>query len=494
MARIARLFPPVLSAILFQISFPPTNIWFCAFFCLVPWMLQLRASTLKQTFWLSYLMGFLIVLGQMAWLQSFVDRWTDNLALSIAPWIVCGFLGAFYFALAGILIRAALLRRWWWAVPLIWAGIEIFRSYVPALAFPWFILATPLWRVPAIDQWAFVGTIYFVSGWVCLINLLLTSWVAGWKGRALRWSLAAAVVMPALSLLWYLRPINGEPKRILASQPGYDMAFGDKQSLDYELSNRVRALETRAREQHAGLLVLPEGMSDSAQFPPSTPFELPQDIPILFGGRRGTMPQYQTAFAYDHGKWSYADKSRLVVFGEYVPGRDYIPFLSSFKVPAGDLRAAEKVSAVNVAGMKVGPLICFEALFWDVAHAQSQNGVQMLAVMSLDDWYMATPAPEQLKVGTVWRAIETGLPVVRSASLGYTLAVDQRGRVLGEAPVGHLNYVVADLRIEKEPLKNPARAVFPWLGGFFPFGFLVFVLISRRRNHRTASPVPLSNT
>jgi len=480
MARIRNLIPPLLSAILFQITFPPLNFWLLTFVCLIPWMLQLRAGTLKQAFWRSYFMGFLIVLAQMAWLQSFVNRWTANLPLSLVPWIICGFLGAFYFALAGILIRAALFRRWWWAIPLVWAGIEIFRSYVPGLAFPWFILATPLWRVPAIDQWAFIGTIYFVSAWVCLVNLVLASWIAAWKGRALRWSLVVALVMPLLSLLWYARPIVGDAKRVIAGQPGYDMAFGDQQLLNYELSNRVAALISRARDLHADLLVLPEGMSDSGEFPPVTPFGLSNDVPILFGGRRGTAPQYQTAFAYDHGKWTYSDKSRLVVFGEYVPGRDYIPFLGSFKVPAGDLRAAEKVSAVNVAGMKVGPLICFEALFWDVAHAQSENGAQLLAVMSLDDWYMGTPAPEQLKLACVWRAIETGLPVVRSASLGYTLAVDQRGRVLGEAPVGELRWVTADLLIEKEPLKNPARAVFPWVGGFFPFVFLVYVWLERR--------------
>ena len=233
-------------------------------------------------------------------------------------------------------------------------------------------------------------------------------------------------------------------------------------------------------------------MSDSVQFPPITPFSLPNDVAVLFGGRRGRTPQFQTAFAFDHGRWAFADKSRLVVFGEYVPGRDYIPFLSSFKVPSGDLRAAEKVSAVKVAGITVGPLICFEALFWDVAHAQSENGAQLLAVMSLDDWYIGTSAPEQLKLGSVWRAIETGLPVVRSASLGYTMAVDQRGRVLGEAPLGHLSWVVADLVIERTPLNNPARAVFPWVGGIFPFAFLVFVWTQRR--YRTAASVSLSKT
>src|SRR6185436_20490735 len=83
----------------------------------------------------------------------------------------------------------------------------------------------------------------------------------------------------------------------------------------------------------------------------------------------------------------------------------------------------------------VGPLICFEGLFPDLAYRQATNGARLLTVISIDDWYMGTAAPEQLRSAAVWRAVETDLPLARAASLGYSLAVDQRGRIMNQAPI-----------------------------------------------------------
>jgi apolipoprotein N-acyltransferase len=240
------------------------------------------------------------------------------------------------------------------------------------------------------------------------------------------------------------------------------MAFSDHHVLPAQIARAVDALYGEAESQKSRLLILPEGLVEGGEsIPPNTPFVVDPRIPVLFGGRRGNSPAFQTAYGYD-GKWSYADKSRLVVFGEYVPGRDFLPFLTYFKLPSGDLKPALKVSALDVSGIRVGPLLCFEGLFYDIAQQQSQNGAQMLAVMSIDDWYMGTSAPDQLMLGSVWRAAETGLPLARSASLGYSLAVDQRGRIIKEAPLGTLDALQVDIQIERDPAKVPWRPLFVW--------------------------------
>ncbi len=92
-----------------------------------------------------------MVLGQMFWVISLVQKWTGSFGLSLVPWVLCGFLGAFYFAFIGVLVRGAFLRGYVWAIPLVWAGVEIGRSFIPGLAFPWFLLSTPLARYPALD-------------------------------------------------------------------------------------------------------------------------------------------------------------------------------------------------------------------------------------------------------------------------------------------------------------------------------------------------------
>jgi apolipoprotein N-acyltransferase len=168
---------------------------------------------------------------------------------------------------------------------------------------------------------------------------------------------------------------------------------------------------------------------------------------------------HQSAFAYD-GKWSYADKTRLVIFGEYVPFREYLPFLDSFRLPGGDLTPGDRVKALSV----VGPILCFEALFPDVALQQQVNGARLLAVMSIDDWYMGTNAPEQLRAASIWRAVECGLPLVRSAGLGFTLACNSRGRVIAEAPLGEQVPLRVELRVPVEGDGFPGRGWVPWTG------------------------------
>jgi apolipoprotein N-acyltransferase len=103
------------------------------------------------------------------------------------------------------------------------------------------------------------------------------------------------------------------------------------------------------------------------------------------GGKRPDGDKtYQTAFAYD-GTWSSADKTRLVVFGEYVPFRD-LPLLSNFHLPAGDLSPAKQLNTVKVDGMTIGPLLCFEGVFPDLGERHQRLGAQILVQMSIDDW------------------------------------------------------------------------------------------------------------
>jgi apolipoprotein N-acyltransferase len=183
---------------------------------------------------------------------------------------------------------------------------------------------------------------------------------------------------------------------------------------------------------------------------------------LLFGGQHGKGPTYQTAFGYDVN-WHFADKTRLVIFGEFVPGRSTFPFIAkAFNLAAEDLDASPNgIRSVEVGGIKVGPMLCFEGLFPEVSYQQARNGARMIAVMCIDDWYMGTSAPEQLKAAATFRAVETGLPLVRSASLGYSLALDAHGNSIGELPLKIPGALRVDLQLPKESALFPLIPAFP---------------------------------
>lgn len=409
-------------------------------------------------------MGALLYGTQLMWLFYLTEKWTGSSALALGPMAFAICLGALYFGLLALGLATAFRLKLFWLVPILYAGHEVIRSFIPGLAFPWILVSTPLWPYPSLIQTAFFGTQFFVSAWVVLINTLMTMYLMGERWKPARPLILATGLSLAVSFAWYSREVIGDQHVIMVAQPGVDLAFGTPAE-KMQLPVNVESLLETASLNNIKLVVLPEGIANGgATLPPATAFRVPKELNVIFGGRRGIGPVYQSAFAHEvGGTWSAADKKRLVVFGEYVPGRDFLPFLDKFNLPSGDLSASDKTVALDVGGIRVGPLLCFEGLFWDVAHAQAQNGSQLLAAMAIDDWYFGTPATDQLRSAAIWRAVETGLPVARSASLGISLAVDAHGNVLGELPPKRKGGMKVGIVIPKNPTPNPSRPVFPWL-------------------------------
>jgi apolipoprotein N-acyltransferase len=451
------------------LAFPPFNLGLLVFVALVPWLNSLRNTTGREAWKSGYFFGFLMGLGQLYWLGTLAFRWTNSPALGIVPWLIACLAYAVYFGWAGVLVSKCWAKGWYWLIPIVWAGVEVFRSYIPVFAFPWGLLATPLWPLTPVVQSANFGMIFLVSAWAVTANLAVAMLMEGDGYRRVRPLLWAFGIVLLLSLYRYSQPEEGAKFVVTAGQPGVDLAFGSATTRQQDLRNRIQPILDRADWDGSKLIVLPEGIADAREIPPLMPFA-PGKAPVLFGARRGLGPVFQSALGYD-GTWKYVDKTRLVIFGEFVPGRNQLPFLASaFRLPTGDMSAGtEGVKGMEIAGMKVGPVICFEALFPDISYWQARNGAQLLTVISIDDWYMGTVAPEQLKALSVWRSIETGLPLVRSASLGYTLITDGKGRLLAQAPL-------REPRSLRQEITLPERSpMFPW-AAVFPIGVLVVTL------------------
>ena len=85
-------------------------------------------------------------------------------------------------------------------------------------------------------------------------------------------------------------------------------------------------------------------------------------------------------------------------------------------------------------GSKVGPIICYESVYGSFVGGYVRNGAEFLAVITNDAWWGTTPGHRQLLSYTKLRAIETRLPIVRSANSGISAIINSYGEVTKQIP------------------------------------------------------------
>jgi len=118
-----------------------------------------------------------------------------------------------------------------------------------------------------------------------------------------------------------------------------------------------------------------------------------------------------------------------VPFGEYMPLRGEIP-IDKFVASVGDFSVGPGPQTLTLGGLPpVSPLICYEAIF-PGAVIDPQHRPRWLLNVTNDAWYGVTSGPFQhLELARV-RAVEEGLPLVRSANNGVSAVIDAYGHVL----------------------------------------------------------------
>lgn len=125
------------------------------------------------------------------------------------------------------------------------------------------------------------------------------------------------------------------------------------------------------------------------------------------------------------------DKVLLVPFGEFIPLSGLI---SSFGIQSlqelveGYSHGSEFITLDDAGAPPFFPMICYEAVFTGIV-GQAADRPDWILNVSNDAWFGPTAGPRQHLNSTRYRAIETGLPIIRSASRGFSGVVDSYGRM-----------------------------------------------------------------
>ncbi len=116
-------------------------------------------------------------------------------------------------------------------------------------------------------------------------------------------------------------------------------------------------------------------------------------------------------------------KTHLVPYGEFILGGRCPWVKRTYERIAGYtpcLSPGVSLKPFDLDGRLVGPLVCFENTFPELARASVNHGSQVLFVITNDSWFQRSFGPYQHFAHNVIRAAETGRYFVQTASTGIT--------------------------------------------------------------------------
>ncbi len=164
-------------------------------------------------------------------------------------------------------------------------------------------------------------------------------------------------------------------------------------------------------------------------------------------------------------------KHHLVPFGEYLPMKGLLKAVGlSQLAPVEDgFTPGPGPQTLTVGPLQIAPLICYEGIFPGRLYPPGDRP-DALITSTNDAWFGDGAGPRQHLDQARLRAIESGLPMARSANTGISALIDPFGRVIETIPLYQPGFI-------RRPLPLPIREpVYSRLGDSLYLLLLVSIL------------------
>jgi apolipoprotein N-acyltransferase len=466
----------IFSGLLLVFAFPDWNLWSLGWVGTAP---LIMAVVRERKFWRSLLLGSVtgtvFYAGSSYWVTYSMHNY-GGLPLWVCYIILVVFsatLGVFTGLFAAVL-GLGIKRLGGWSIlaaPAVWAGSEWVR--LQATGMGWNPLGYSQAFQPAVIQVSRFGGVYLVSAIMAAASTALVFALVYLERRRGIVVLTAAGLIAIAAVLYgeSLRPPVEESGSISAVvvQPNIpvdgqwdDPNFADQMFLRHvSLSEEaIQANRKNTESEHSGASLEVKSSTIDLVIWPESPmnFEYDRDSSLRrkiaeFASRNhvflmmntwGFPPNsdarqslYNSAvlISPDGTKIAEYDKNALVPFGEYIPARDWIPFMSEVKALVGEITPGSNLTLLDAASAKLGTLICFETTRPDLARRMRAEGASALVQLSNEAWFGPTSAPRQMLTTAVFRAVENNVEVIRAANSGVAARIDRYGIVHGETPM-----------------------------------------------------------
>jgi apolipoprotein N-acyltransferase len=158
------------------------------------------------------------------------------------------------------------------------------------------------------------------------------------------------------------------------------------------------------------------------------------DAPILVGAVVQGPGRFisNTAIVWDpeDGPGDTYVKRHPVPLAEYVPARGFFRFFSTQVDRVRDQRAGYEVGVLDIGGLRLGDLICFEVVYDGLVDDVVDGGAEMIVVQTNNATFGYTDESAQQLAMSRLRAVEFGRTVVVAATSGISAVVAPDGSIV----------------------------------------------------------------
>ncbi len=479
-----RFWVPLLFGIAYCLGVPPVNGFLhpalslfplLGFFICLPLFGFSSLQSIKRSALYCVLFGMAASAGQFYWIAFVVPE-------GLWPLILVGVVlitiyESVYFLVLGLgfrFLRGKFPKAYPFLFAALWVMVEYLRS-LGEISFPWNFAGYTLTPFLWLAQAASVCGVFGLSYIVILGNGLI------WKfcGHIVRkqkisWGLPVFVCfLIVISIAGALRMHKGTTdatKNIKVSvlQGNIDQNHWTNTSLDSSFMI-FDTLVARAHNDNPDLLVMPESallcylLRQPALRRHVVGWSLETKTPMILGSlhwdysQKGSKPDYavyNTALFLDTARPVFEKyyKMTLVPFSEVLPFKGIFPVLSRVNLGQADF-ASGKDPVVFSIGQKIkaAPFICYEIIYPSIVRQRILRGANLLVNITNDGWFGKSSGAYQHAAMARMRCIENGVCLARSANSGFSMFVDQYGRILGKTDLYTRTFLTRAVSLDKKP-------------------------------------------
>ena len=469
-----------------------------AFVAVAPLLVVLRSSGARRGALLGLTFGFGFYGATLYWILLFGElAWVALVLLCMLSTALFGLVAPAICRRGHPLVQAAGLAA-------LWVVVDWLRTMWPLGGFSWGTVGVSQVGNRATLHLAALTGVWGVTFVVIAVNALLVEVVVGERGaRRVAGRAGIGLALVVAPVLIPSSVPNGSPVSVATLQVDVRRAANDAANAE---DVRVAALNMSLHERlqqgdPPDLVVWGEGSLDpGAANDPTTIAAVRQTIasvgaPTLVGAvlddADGTEHTSVVLFDGAGVPVDRYDKVHLVPFGEYVPWRRRLSWISALQQIPVDRTPGESVHTVETMGVPpFGTPICFENSFPELTRAFVRAGAAFLVVTVNNASYGTTAASAQHLQMSQMRAVENGRWIIDAAVSGISAYVDPTGRVVASA--GLFEPTILRHDVVASDLQTP----YVRLGDWFPWlclGLVLGIVITpRRRDTTRLAPPPLS--